>query len=520
MKLLRTLYVSCIGITTLLFVPYASAGDCAALQSLELPDTTITLAEAVPAGSFLPPAATSVAPPAEPGRDGAPPPPSGPQPLDNLPAFCRVAGTVAPAIEFEVWMPEPDWNGRFHGVGLGGYLGAVNYGDLAGALRKGYATASTDAGHKSAGNETAWGIGNPQAIIDLGHRAHHEMTVRAKAIIGQYYGRGPKYSYFSGCSSGGWQGLTEAQRYPEDYDGIVSGGPALNVVRLHAASIWNVFQARIIRPESFRFLHEQVTAACDLNDGLPDGLVQNPMACAFELESVQCSGGEMANCLTESEVKAFRNMYDGAKNSRGEPVFPGWPLTSEGGFAFWTNPVALKFVSGTFRDLTYQGDPAWDVEKFDFDADVKQADAAIGVHLNSSDPDLRAFAKRNGRLIVYHGWDDALVPATATIEYYERVAAAVGGLDEAQTFARLFVGPGIGHCSALPGPGPHQFDALAALEAWVERGEAPDRIIASNPKTGMRRPLCPYPQVARYAGKGDSNDPANFTCVSGTDARE
>lgn len=514
MNLRYFLTLSCIGTMALAVAPRASAADCAALKSLELPDTTITLAESVPAGNFVPPTDTTVGPPPEPPRDGAPPAPAGPRPLENLPAFCRVAGKVTPAIEFEVWMPAEKWNGRLHGLGLGGYLGAINYADLGGALRKGYATASTDAGHKSAGNETAWGIGNPQAIIDLGHRAHHEMTVRAKAIVAKFYGEGPKYSYFTGCSSGGWQALTEAQRYPEDYDGVVVGGPALNLVHLHAGSIWNVFQARVIRPESYAFLHEQVTSACDLNDGVADRLVQNPMSCAFDLASVQCTGSGISGCLTESEVKAFTNMYAGARNSKGEQVYPGWPLTSEGGFGFWANPVAFKFVSGTFRDLTYQGDRNWDAEKFDFDKDVVNADAAVGVHLNSNNADLRAFARRKGKMILYHGWDDALVPATATIEYYERAAALAGGLSQAQNFARLFVGPGVGHCAALPGPGPHSFDALAALENWVENGVAPDRIIASNPKTGMKRPLCPYPQVARFSGKGDTNDPANYTCAA------
>ena len=498
-----------------LAAPPAAAGDCAALKSLELPDTTITLAESVPAGNFMPPTNTSVGPPPEPPRNGAPPPPpAGPKPLENLPAFCRVAGTVAPAIEFEVWMPDRNWNGRLQGVGLGGYLGAINYMDLGGALAKGYATASTDAGHKSAGNETAWAIGNPQAIVDLGHRAHHEMTVRAKAIIAKFYGQGPKYSYFTGCSSGGWQALTEAQRYPDDYDGVVVGAPAMNLVHLHAGSIWNVFQARSVRPESFRFLNDHVTSACDLNDGVADRLVQNPRSCAFDLASVQCTGAEVSNCLTESEVKAFRNMYAGTTNAKGTRVYPGWPLTSEGGFGFWANPVAFKFVTGTFRDLAYQGDANWDAEKFDFDLDVQKADAAVGVHMNSNDADLRPFAKRKGRMILYHGWDDALVSANQTIDYYERAAALSGGMSQAQNFARLFVGPGIGHCAALPGPGPHSFDALGALENWVEKGTAPDQLLASNPATGMKRPLCAWPMVARYSGKGDTNDPANYTCAA------
>lgn len=499
-------------IFTLLASPSVVAGECAALKSLQLPDTTITLAEDVPAGSFLPPVASSVAPPP---REGAPPPPAGPAPIEHLPAFCRVAAKVPPAIEFEVWMPRQDWNGRLHAVGLGGYLGAINYNDLGATLRNGFAGASTDAGHKSAGNETAWGIGNPQAIIDLGHRAHHEMTVRAKRLIEAYYGQGPQYSYFSGCSAGGWQGLTEAQRYPEDYDGIVAGGPALNVVNLHAGSIWNVFQARVIRPESFALLHEAVTAACDLNDGVQDGLVQNPPACAFDPVTLQCRGGSMQGCLTESEVKAFANIHAGAKDAAGRQVYPGWPPTSEGGMGFWASPVTFRFVSGTFRDFTYQGDPSWDAEKFDFDRDVANANAAVGAHLNSNNPDLRAFSERGGKLILYHGWDDALVSANFTIDYYRRVAAKMGGADglaRTREFARLFVGAGLGHCAALPGPGPHRFDALGAVMAWVEQGKAPERIPAENPQTGLKRPLCPYPEIARYAGSGDTNDPANFSC--------
>lgn len=478
---------------------------CIDLAKVKLPDTTITLAEPVPAGSFTPPGDSP--------------------PITGLPAFCRVAGTVEPAINFEVWLPFDGWNGKLNGVGLGVYLGAINYNAIAAALARGYAGVSTDAGHKSAGTETQWAVGHPEAIVSLGHRAHHEMTVRAKAIIQAYYGRASAHSYFTGCSSGGWQGLTEAQRYPGDYDGIVAGAPAINVVHLHAGSIWNAFQVRRIRPGSFALVADAVLSACDAGDGVMDGLIQDPAGCKFDPGTLQCRGDDNGKCLTSSEVEAFRNMYAGARNAAGQQVYPGWPFSSERGLATWTNPVLLAFVGGTFKDLAYQGDPGWDVEHFDFDADVAKADVMIGGHMNSNSPDLRGFMKRGGKLILYHGWDDPLIPATATIDYYRRVVDATDGLGAAgleatRAFARLYLAQGIGHCAAVPGPGPRVFDMLTTLENWVERREAPDRIVASNPDTGMQRPLCAWPQVARYGGTGSTDDAANFRCVAGRPSGE
>ncbi|MBI2994209.1 MAG: tannase/feruloyl esterase family alpha/beta hydrolase [Gammaproteobacteria bacterium] len=496
-------------------------------MKLRQPDTTIALADFVPEGKFTPPdtnasVASLLTQAREAGQEPVAPPSDLPSAGLEVPAFCRVAGRIEPAIHFEVWMPARGWNGKFNGVGLGGYLGAINYNALAEALARGYAAASTDAGHRSSANATAWAIGNREAIVSLGHRAHHEMTVRAKALIDAHYGRAPRYSYFTGCSSGGWQGLTEAQRYPDDYDGIVAGAPALNVVHLHAGSIWNAFQARKVRPEKFALVAQAAIGACDLGDGVADWLIHDPPRCKFDPGTLQCPGVDDGQCLTAEEVEAFRNMYRGARNAAGGQVYPGWPASSERGLATWANPVFLAFVAGTFKDLAYQGDAGWDVEKFDFDADVAKADDLIGRHLNSSDPDLRAFRNRGGKLIVYHGWDDALVPATATIDYYRRVIEAVGGADVAalsrtREFARLYLGAGMGHCAGQPGRGPHVFDALAALETWVERQQAPDRIVASNPESGMKRPLCPWPQQARYTGTGSTDDDRNFRCVADSD---
>lgn len=505
--------------------------SCEDLANLNLQDTVITMATSVYASEEEPFTVSSTA-----GTGTV-----------SFP-FCRVAGTVDPEINFEIWIPLEDWNGKLNGVGLGVYLGGIGYAAMATSIQRGYATVSTDAGHQSEGVETAWAIDNPDAIVSLGYRAHHEMTVKAKAIIKAFAGHGPRYSYFTGCSSGGWQGLTEAQRYPEDYNGILAGAPAINVVHLHAGSIWNHLQTRQIAPEKFGLVYESVIAACDADDGVIDGLVENPMDCDFDPAVLQCTGGDPVDCLTDAEVEAFQQIYEGTAFEDGEPIYPGWPLTSEDGLGLWANPyIFVPFVFGTFRDLAYNGggpsgiDP-YTVNEFDFDRDVTYADETIGSIMNSNDPDLSEFRKHGGKVLLYHGWSDILITANNTVEYYERVVDTVGRqgkgkrhgdrhhrklldtqkkgrrhgdrhdhkLFDTQKFARLFMVPGMGHCGG--GTGVSDFDGLAALEKWVERNDAPDEIIASNPNTGMTRPLCPYPQTAHYKGSGDVNDAANFFC--------
>lgn len=477
---------------------HAAGVDCNGLLKLKLPNGKVTSAGIVADGKFTIPGTDMV--------------------LEDLPSFCRVAATVEPAIRFEVWMPVTDWNGKFNGVGLMGYIGAINYNDLAPPLRRGYAAASTDGGHSSGPTETEWAIGHPQAIDSLGRRAHHEMTVAAKASMRAYYGADPHYSYFTGCSAGGWQGLTEAQRYPDDYDGIVSGGPVFNLIHLHAGSLWNAMQVKTVKQEKIDLLYQAVLNACDARDGVTDAMIEDPRTCNFDPASMACSTEDDRACLTTAEIASFRNITRGLRYSTGGQIYPGWPLSAMGGLGAWKNPGFINLAAGTFKNLAFQGDPDWHVEHMDYDVDVPRADNLLGPHLISNDPDLRKFKQHGGKLLLYHGWNDPVVSVNATIDYYLQVAAAVtmtgaAGPEQIQNFSRLFLAPGMGHCRRFPGPGPYRLDALGVMDRWVESGEAPDKLIVSNPDTGVSRYLCPYPQVAQYNGTGNTNEAGSFECA-------
>jgi len=476
----------------------AAGADCEGLLKLKLPNGQVTSAGIIANGKFTIPGTDTV--------------------LEDLPEFCRVSAVVEPAIHFEVWMPVSNWNGSFNGVGLMGYIGAINYNALAPPLRRGYAVASTDGGHTSGPTETEWAIGHPQTIVSLGRRAHHEMTIRSKSIIRTYYGSAPRYAYFTGCSAGGWQGLTEAQRYPDDYDGIAAGGPVFNLVHLHAGNLWNANQLQALGQEKIELLHKAVLKACDTRDGVTDGMIEDPRTCKFDPASMACHPGDDSNCLTPVEITAVSNITRGLRNSSGEQIYPGWPLSAAGGLGKWKIPAFVNLAAGTFKNLAFQGDPNWNAENINFDIDVPRADTVLGADLISNDPDLRKFKLHGGKLLLYHGWNDPLVSVYATIDYYLQAAAAVTrgnavASKQFRDFSRLFLGPGMGHCVLLPGPGPYKIDALGALERWVESGEAPDKLIASNPETGISRPLCPYPGVAHYKGSGSTDEAGNFDCV-------
>jgi feruloyl esterase len=484
-----------------------AATPCESLAALTLPNTTIALAESVPAGTFTITNALS---------------PRSIPPLKDLPAFCRVAAHIKPSddsdIAFEVWMPASEWNGKFQGVGNGGWVGEVSYGSLAQALRRGYAAASTDTGHQGDGGDASFALGHPEKVIDFGYRAVHETTVKAKAIVAAFYGDGPRLSYWNGCSSGGKQGLKEAQRFPRDYDGIVAGAPANFWTHLMAADL-AVGVATLKDPnsyipkEKYALLHTAVLQACDALDGVNDGVLEDPTRCHFDPKVLECKDTEGPDCLTAPQVEAARKIYGGAVNPRtGKLIFPGLALGSELGWgALAGGPKPFPIVESHFKYLVFK-DPKWDFRTLNLDTDVALADKLDDGIINATDPNLKDFVGHGGKLLLHHGWNDQLIAPQNTIDYYNSVLSWLGS-GKAANSVRLFMTPGMNHCGG--GDGPNAFDAIGALDQWVEKGKAPDRIVVSHSTSGKvdrTRPLCPFPQTAKYTGTGSTDDAANFVC--------
>jgi feruloyl esterase len=488
----------------------ASAGTaCASLAALTIPAVTIKSATAMAAGAFTPPGAQSAL---------------------TLPAFCRVEATARPTsdseIKFEVWIPALDaWNGKLEGVGNGGYSGAIGYAAMAAALRRGYATASTDTGHT--GDDMKFGQGHPEKLVDWAWRSVHVMTDAAKLIVRDHAGKLPERAYFNGCSSGGHQALAEAQRFPDDYDGIIAGDPANNRIRQTFAFLYSWMATHtadgkpILTPAKLSLVTSAAVEACDALDGLKDGIIDDPRRCHFDPAKLLCKNGDEGACLTQAQVDAVKKVYDGVKSPRtGEPIFAGWPRGSEG---FGESPIqswrtyvmdpAEPMRVGFFRYFLFH-DPNWDWHTIDWDRDLAYAEQKLPF-MSAVERDLSAFRKRGGKLLMYTGWADPVVPPQDTVAYYDAVAKTMGGLEKTREFYRFFLAPGMGHCSG--GPGPNQFDALAALEQWVEKGVAPEKLVASHTSNGRidrTRPLCLYPQVARWKGTGSTDEAANFSCVT------
>lgn len=474
------------------------AATCESLKGLSLPGATVTLSESVAARAFVIPG----------GRGGAP---------ADLPAFCRAAATLRPApgseIQIEVWMPASGWNGKFQGIGNNGWGGSINYAGMSDALRAGYATSSTDTGHTGANGSFA--AGQPEKLVDFGYRAIHEMTVKAKALIAEFYGSAARFSYFNGCAAAGRQALMEAQRYPEDYEGIIAGDAANPRTRFSASAVW-VAHAGLMTPgshipaEKYPAIHQAVVGACDAIDGLKDGLIDDPRQCKFDPRTIACGGADNMSCLTGPQVETMRKILSPAVNPRtGEEIFPGLQPGSELGWNALGGPQPLGPALDQFRYVVFQ-DPNWDWKTFDFDSHVALADKVDNGIINAG-TDISAFARR-GKLLMYHGWSDPNVAPMASVNYHEKAADAAGRA-QASNWIRLFMAPGMGHCSG--GDGPNTFDAVVALDQWVAEGKAPDRIVASHSTAGKvdrTRPLCPYPQVARHTGTGSIDDAANFVC--------
>jgi feruloyl esterase len=484
-----------------LFAHPASAATCENLARLSFPNAAITLAENVSAGFFTPPS----------GR-----------PLSDLPAFCRVAATMKPTpvsdIKIEVWLPLASWNGKFEAVGNGGWAGAIEYSALADALRHGFAAASTDDG--DAGADLSFFITQPERFVDFAYRSEHEMTLKAKAVIAAFYGRVPRYSYWNGCSGGGREGLLQAHHYPADFDGIIAGDPATfkrNAWAMYIANAAFKNPEDYIPPSKYPMIHQAVLDVCDKLDGLKDGLINDPRNCHFDPQTLLCKGPDGPSCLTARQVQTARTILSPMKSSTGEELFPRLePGTELRWRRLAGGPEPADLFLDYFRFIVFK-DPKWDWRTFQTDRDTTLAnkDAAGIIAL---DPDLSAFAQRGGKLLIYHGWADQQVAPVASIEFYEAVAASEANAQgrnsmDISDWARLFMIPGMAHCSG--GEGPDQFDKMDTIQQWVEQGKPPDQIIASHVSQGQvdrTRSLCPYPRVAEYKGSGTIDSASNFAC--------
>jgi feruloyl esterase len=485
----------------------AFAASCESLASLALPDTTITSAQAVAAGAFTLPA--------RPGGKG-----DASQAFKDLPAFCRVEATLKPSsdseIKVEVWLPSSGWNGKFQSVGNGGWAGVISYAALGEGIRRGYATASTDTGHTGANGQFA--LGHPEKLIDFAYRSEHEMTVKGKALTEAFYGNAPKHSYWNGCSTGGRQGLKEATRFPNDFDGIIAGAPANPRTHLAVQAIWLAHAtlkdpASYIPKEKYPLIHKAVLDACDAMDGVKDGVLDDPTRCRFDPKVLECKGADGPACLTTPQVEAARKIYSPAKNPRtGEEIFPGFVPGTELGWALKTGGPEPELNAFDHLKYVVFRDPHWDWRTFDFDKDVALADQIDNGTVNVNEANLKPFLG-HGKLLMYHGFADPNVTPLTTIKYYKSVVDTLGGTKKTMDSMRLFMAPGMGHCRG--GDGPDTFDVVSAMEQWVEKGKAPEQLIATHKTNGVAdrtRPLCPYPQVARYKGSGSTDDAANFTC--------
>ncbi len=479
----------------------AAVASCETLSKLSFPDATIDRVESVPAGDF------TLTP-----RDAE----ARPQTFKTLPAFCRVAATLKPTsdsdIKVEVWLPSANWNGKFQAVGNGGWAGAISYGAMADALRNGYATSSTDTGHVGANGKFV--PGHPEKLIDFGYRSEHEMAVHAKAIVAALYGNGPELSYWNGCSTGGRQGLMEATRFPNDFDGIVAGDPAnprarMNSWQLSIAQAIHNDKASYIPESKYPAIHRAAVVACDALDGVKDGLIENPKACHFDPKVLACTGADTSACLTAPQVEMARKITSAGKYSNGKEFWPGFEPGSELGWSVHAGPEPSGTGTDHFKYVVFK-DPNWDYRTLNPDTDVARAEKADGGTVDVTKTDLSAFTQHNGKLILYHGWTDPQVAPQATVDYFRQVQSTT---QKASQSVRLFMVPGMNHCRG--GEGPNVFDMVTALDQWVQMSKAPEEVVASHSTDGKvdrTRPLCPYPQTAKYKGTGTIDEAANFVC--------
>jgi hypothetical protein len=486
----------------------APASACADLKGLRLPDVRFT--EIVDAPDSL--------------NHG-----------DNVRApHCRVSGIIGKAIAFTAMLPNR-WNQRLLMGGNGGYAGSINRGVLSNAT-SGYLTVSTNTGHEeSPGGGARWAYNDVEAQLDWGYVAVHRTVEVAKVLAKAFYGSEPRYSYFNGCSNGGRQGLMEAQRYPEDFDGVISGAPAAHFTEIGASFLKNTraafptrahFDKPVVTQANLDLVAAKVLEACDALDGIKDGVLDDPRDCKFKLASLRACPGDKPNaeCLTTAQRAAITRIYAPATDDRGQVIYPGQPVGGEnldGGWGDWIVgrdsalmrelgvPAAqAMFVTEGARYITF-GDTTWDHSTY---RGSLYKDSRRFEHMFDADnPDLRRFGARKGKLILWHGWADPALNALATIDYYEKVLATD---PQAREYVRLFLEPGVLHCAGGNGPGSVPW--LATMVAWVERGQAPERVTATKRDSAQKvvrtRPLCSYPKRAAYNGQGSTDDANNFVC--------
>ena len=464
---------------------------------------------------------------------------------------CKVAGVIGPEIHFELLLPET-WNGKFVMGGGGGFVGSVMNTSLAyGSLQAGYATAGTDTGHQGHPIDASWAYNNLERLVNFGHQAVHRTAVTAKALTKAHYQNDVGRSYFTGCSRGGGQALMEAQRYPNDFDGIVAGAPAMNwVPGLGALATQiskamypdpNNLQEAIVGPKEQELIESSYLKMCDEQDGIKDGILNDPRQCKFEVSTLLCTGDKTNLCLTKEQLAAVKVIYDGPKDSKGNALFYGYPFggeTAAGGWSRWltgglkyqadleefqggvdtgdfeapaTPSAHYSFGNGIMKYFVYN-DPDWTYTDYNYD-DLRKDSERVAETLNSVNPDLSAFRKRGGKLIIYSGWSDNAAPGPAFVGYYEDVLTHD---KTAVEDVRLFMMPGVEHC--FGGPGPSFVNFLTEIDQWVESGTAPEQVPAywldEKMQPNGSRPVCAYPQVARYDGKGDTRDASSFSCVN------
>lgn len=451
----------------------------------------------------------------------------------DLPAHCRVRGIIETEIDFELLLPD-DWNGRFLMGGGGGFVGSVQnqardlFAHGGGPLARGYATAGTDTGHTGPGGAAGWALDHPERQENFGHRAVHLTAETAKSVIAHYYGRPSDHDYFVGCSQGGRQAMVESQRYPDDFDGIVAAAPAYDWTRVSAAFLQNQqaiypdgdLDAPVLTAPVLDLLGSSVLAACDAGDGVEDGMMTDPRQCAFDPADLpRCAGDRPADgCVTAAQLAAIRTVYRGPRLN-GEPLYPGFNYGGENDYGGWNFLVvappggrSAQYGFGTelFKYFVF-GDPDWDYTAYDFSTWEEDV-APMSAVLDATDTDLSRFRDGGGRIIYWTGWSDLALPPLGAIDYYERLEAADPA---ARDYARLYMLPGVLHCAG--GPGPDRVDWVEAIRAWVEDGQAPERLLASkldeDGRVAMTRPVCPYPQAAVHDGAGDPAAAASFTCA-------
>lgn len=493
--------------------PSYAQSACEKLVTAHFPFITITAATEHPGGPFTMPNANPNAAPV------------------TLPAFCRVAGVVGKELRFEVWMPA-QWNSKLVSVGNGGLAGTISYAAMVKPLEAGYATSSTDTGHVNAGSgDGSWALGHYDRIVNFADLGTHLLAEASKVIIGAFYGGKPEHSYFNGCSQGGHEALIEAQRHPDDYDGIVAGDPA-NYWTHHyvGGHLWSGIATdgdAYIPASKVPILADAVNSACDKLDGVEDGVLSDPRRCHFDPKKLLCAGADTTECLTAPQVSAVEKLWEGVKTTDGRQIWPGLMPGGEAGPGGWTNWITgagpgrgghLNLGIPFFKFFVFD-DPSWDYHTFrfepsdGFDSDIDYLDSKLGALFNAIDPDLSAFRARGGKMIQYHGWSDPDITPLNSVNYYESVLKTMG--PNTQEFYRLFMVPGMQHCNG--GPGATTFDMLAALDNWKMKGIAPDTVMASKVTNGAvtrTRPLCPYPKEAKWKGSGSTDSAENFECAT------